>query len=150
MWNRDGNPNKTSQIWVVTALLLLMSLNTLTVSVGVVAGDVRCLPDRQFQLLLMASLWLRMPDPEYLHNGGVKAFEKKKLAKIQIKCILPKLCHLPQYSHESGDPTTRVLGFPSYPGLGTRDLFSYHPGRWHSVTTHTQSVYQVSGVYEQE
>ena len=57
-------------------------------------------------------------------------------AIIQIKYVLPKLCHLPQYSYGSRDPTTRVLGYASYPGLGTRDSYSYW-GRWHSMATHT-------------
>ena len=57
-------------------------------------------------------------------------------AIIQIKYVLPKLCHLPQYSYGSRDPTTRVLGYASYPGLGTRDPYSYW-GRWHSMATHT-------------
>ena len=30
---------------------------------------------------------------------------------IQSKYVLPKLCHLPQYSYGSRDPTTRVPGF---------------------------------------
>ena len=57
-------------------------------------------------------------------------------AIIQIKYVLPKLCHLPQYSYGSRDPTTQVLGYASYPGLGTRDPYSYW-GRWHSMATHT-------------
>ena len=57
-------------------------------------------------------------------------------AIIQIKYVLPKLCHLPQYSYGSRDPTTRVLGYAEYPGLGTRDPYSYW-GRWHSMATHT-------------
>ena len=44
---------------------------------------------------------------------------------MQIKYVLPKLCHLPQYSYRSRDPTIRVLGYASYPGLGTRDPYSY-------------------------
>ena len=55
-------------------------------------------------------------------------------AIIQIKYVLPKLRHLPQYSYGSRDPTTRVLGYASYPGLGTRDPYSYW-GRWHSMAT---------------
>ena len=57
-------------------------------------------------------------------------------AIIQIKYVLPKLCHLPQYSHGYRDPTTRVLGFALYPDLGTRDLYSYW-GRWHSMAIRT-------------
>ena len=41
-----------------------------------------------------------------------------------------------QYSYGSRDPTTRVLGFTSYLGLGTRDPYLYW-GRWHSMATHT-------------
>ena len=46
-------------------------------------------------------------------------------AIIQIKYVLPKVCHLPQYEYGSRDPTTRVRGVASYPGLGTRDPYSY-------------------------
>ena len=66
---------------------------------------------------------------------GMKQFSST-CAIIQIKYVLPKLCHLPQYSYGSRDPTTRVLGYASYPGLGTRDPYSYW-GRWHSMATHT-------------
>ena len=62
--------------------------------------------------------------------------ETTPCAIIQIKYVLPKLCHLPQYSYGSRDPTNRVLGFASNPGLGTRDPYSYW-GRWHSMATHT-------------
>ena len=55
---------------------------------------------------------------------------------IQIIYLLPKLCHLPQYWYGLRDPTIRVLGFASYPGLRTRDPYSYW-GRWHSMATHT-------------
>ena len=40
---------------------------------------------------------------------GMKQFSST-CAIIQIKYVLPKLCHLPQYSYGSRDPTTRVLG----------------------------------------
>ena len=39
---------------------------------------------------------------------------------IEITYILPNLCHLPHYSYRSRDPTTQILGFDSYPFLGTR------------------------------
>ena len=64
----------------------------------------------------------------------------RTFAIIQIKYGLPKLCHLPHYSDGSRDPTTRLLGFASYLGLGTWDPYSYW-GRWHSMATHTSSVY---------
>ena len=83
-----------------------------------------------FQLLLT----LPPSDTEY-QQGVWKQFSRT-CAMIQIKYVLPKLCHLPQYSYGSRDPTTRVLGYASYPGLGTRDPYPYW-GRWHSMATHT-------------
>ena len=55
---------------------------------------------------------------------GVWKQFSRTCAIIQIKYVLPKLCHLPQYSYGSRDPTDRVLGYASYPGLGTRDPYS--------------------------
>ena len=75
-----------------------------------------------------ASLWHKMPVRGYENN-----FQEPVL---QIKYVLPKPCHLPQYSYGSRDPTTRVLDYASYPGLGTQDPYSYW-GRWHSMATHT-------------
>ena len=43
---------------------------------------------------------------------------------------------LSQTSYGSWDLTTRVLGYASYPRLGTRDAYSYW-GRWHSMGNHT-------------
>ena len=83
-----------------------------------------------FQLLLTLP-----PSDTECQKGVWKQFSRT-CAIIQIKYILPKLCHLPQYSYGSRDPTTRVLGYASYPGLGTRDPYAYW-GRWHSMATHT-------------
>ena len=84
----------------------------------------------QFQLLFtLPPLWHRMPVRVW------KQFSRT-CAIIQIKYVLPKLCHLPQYSYGSRDPTTRVLCYASHPGLGTRDAYSYW-GRWHSMAAHT-------------
>ena len=57
---------------------------------------------------------------------------------MQIKYVLPKLCHLASI-RASPDPITQVTGFASYPGLGTRDPYSYW-GSWHCMATHTWSV----------
>ena len=75
------------------------------------------------------------PSDTECQQGVWKQFSRT-CAIIQIKYVLPKLCHLPQYSYGSRDPTTRVLGYALYPGLGTRDPYSY-AGRWHSMATHT-------------
>ena len=83
-----------------------------------------------FQLLLS------LPPSETECQWGVWKQFSRTCAIIQIKYVLPKLCHLPQYSYWSRDPTTRVLGCASYPGLGTRYPYSYW-GRWHSMATHT-------------
>ena len=65
-------------------------------------------------------------------NGSKRVSEwfSRTCAVIQIKYVLPKLCHLPQYSYGSRDPTTRVQG------VGTRDPFSYW-SRGQSMATHT-------------
>ena len=54
---------------------------------------------------------------------------------------MPSLCHLPQYAYGIRNPTARVLGLASYPGLGTWDLYSY---RWHSMVTHILYLYHVT------
>ena len=83
-----------------------------------------------FQLLFT------LPPSDTECQYGVWKQYSRTCAIIQIKYVLPKLCHLPQYSYGSRDPTTRLLGYASYPGLGTRDPFSFW-GRWHSMATHT-------------
>ena len=85
-----------------------------------------------FQLLLMTFYWHRMPlaAQRWCQNNV------KYCGNIQIKYFLPKLCHLPQYLYRSRKPTTRVLAFASFRGLGTKDPYS-HWSRWHSVATHT-------------
>ena len=83
-----------------------------------------------FQLLFT------LPPSDTECQEGVWKHFSRTCAIIQIKYVLPKLCHLPQYSYGSRDPTTQVLGYASYPGLGTRDPYSYW-GRWHSMATHT-------------
>ena len=83
-----------------------------------------------FQLLFT------LPPSDAECQWGVWKQFSRTCAIIQIKYVLPKLCHLPQYSYGSRDPTTRLLGYASYPGLGTRDPYSYW-GRWHSMATHT-------------
>ena len=72
-----------------------------------------------FQLLIT------LPPSDTECQWGVWKQFSRTCAIIQIKYVLPKLCHLPQYSYGSRDPTTRVLGYASYPGLGTWDLYSY-------------------------
>ena len=62
------------------------------------------------------------PSDTECHEGVWKQFSRT-CAIIQIKYVLPKLYHLPQYSYGSRDPTTRVP-------------YSYW-GRWHSMATHT-------------
>ena len=71
-----------------------------------------------FQLLFT------LPPSDTECQYGVWQQFSRTCAIIQIKYVLPKLCHLPQYSYGSRDPTTRVLGYASYPSLGTRDLYS--------------------------
>ena len=63
------------------------------------------------------------PSDTECQNGVWKQFSRTCVI-IQIKIVLPKLCDLPQYSYRSRNPTTRVLGYASYPGLGTRDPYS--------------------------
>ena len=70
-----------------------------------------------FQLLLTLS-----PSDTDCQYGGIRI---RTCAIIQIKYVLSKLCRLTQYSYGSLVPTTRVLGYASYPGLGTRDPYSY-------------------------
>ena len=41
-----------------------------------------------------------------------------------------------RYEYGTQDPTTWVLGFASYPGFVTWDLYSYW-GRWHNMATRT-------------
>ena len=77
---------------------------------------------------LCAGLFILPPSDTECQEGVWNQFSRT-CAIIQIKYVLPKLCHLPQYSYGSRDPTTRVLGYASYPGLGTRDPYSYW-GRW--------------------
>ena len=83
-----------------------------------------------FQLLFT------LPPSDTGCQSGVWKQFSRTCAIIQIKYVLPKLCHLPQYSYGSRDPTARVLGYASYPGLGTQYWYSYW-GRWHSMATHT-------------
>ena len=97
-------------------------------SIGLCAGLM--ITGLHFQLLFTLP-----PSDTGCQQGVWKQFSRT-CAIIQIKYVLPKLCHLPQYSYGSRDPTTRVLGYASYPGLGTRDPYSYW-GSWHSMATHT-------------
>ena len=60
----------------------------------------------RFQLPLTTSIWHKMP------VRGIKTV-LKTYAIIQIKYVLPKLHHLPEYSYGSRDPTTQLLGFAS-------------------------------------
>ena len=77
--------------------------------------------------LLTTSLWNKIPVQGYQFP--------RTCALIQIKYVLPKPCHLPQYSYRSRDPTTHpVTWLRLAPGF--RDLYSYW-GRWHSKATHT-------------
>ena len=61
-----------------------------------------------FQLLLTLPLTQNV-------SKGVSEKLPGTCAIIQIKYVLPKLCHLPQYLHGSRDPTTQVLDYTSYP-----------------------------------
>ena len=106
---------------VLSPICLLVSLN---VEVLVVVAVVGCVQGSWSQVSTFSCYWHCFPQ------------FSRTCAIIQIKYVLPKLCHLPQYSYGSRDPTTRVLGYASYPGLGTRDPYSYW-GRWHSMATHT-------------
>ena len=128
----------------VVWLLMLVSLNAevlvFVVAVGCVQGSISqvsafscglcagfLITGLCFQLTLTTSLWHIMP------VRGIK--NSRTWSIIQINYVLPKLCHLPQYSYGSRDPATRVLGFPSYPALWTWDPYSYW-GKWHSMATH--------------
>ena len=51
---------------------------------------------------------------------------------IQIKYVCQNCVNCPSIRT---DLTTRVLGFASYPALGTRDPYLYWGG-WHSMATH--------------
>ena len=106
---------------VLSPICLLVSLNAEVLVVVIVVG---CVQGSWSQVSTFSS---------YSHCSPQFS---RTCAIIQIKYVLPKLCHLPQYSYGSRDPTTRVLGYASYPGLGTRDPYSYW-GRWHSMATHT-------------
>ena len=111
--------------------LLLVSLTALVLVVGVAVADVR----HFWSQINTFSCHSGPPPCQLLHMKTIS----RTCAIIQIKYVLQKPCHLPQYLYGSRDPTTRVLVFASYPGLGTRDRYSYW-GRWHSMATHTQSV----------
>ena len=78
-------------------------------------------------------------------NKGMSKKFSRTYAIIHIKYVLPRLCHLSQYSHGSQDPTTRIIGFASYQGLWIMDPFSYWH-RWHNMATHTLSVQQAHDV----
>ena len=110
---------------------LLVSLNAEVLVVVVVVG---CVKGSWSQVFTFSCYSHCLPLTQNA-SKGMKQFSRT-CAIIQIKYVLPKLCHLPQYSYGSRDPTTRLLGFASYPGLGTRDPYSYW-GRWHSMATHT-------------
>ena len=45
---------------------------------------------------------------------GVSEYFSRICAIIQIKYVLQKLCHLPQYSYGSRDPTTELLLFDQF------------------------------------
>ena len=64
------------------------------------------------QLLLKAA----MPLAGILMTASDRCNKTGPCAIIQIKYVLPKLCHPPQYSYGSRDPTTRVLGLRLVPG----------------------------------
>ena len=113
-------PYQTCWIQFLSPICLLVSLNAEVLVVVVIVG---CVQGSWSQVSTFSC---------YSHW---KQFSRT-CAMIQIKYVLPKLCHLPQYPYGSRDPTTRVLGYASYPGLGTRDPYSYW-GRWHSMATHT-------------
>ena len=74
-----------------------------------------------FQLLFATSLWPRMPVAAKL---GVKTIVGT-CAIIQIRYILPPLCHLRQYSRWFRDLNTQVFCFAFKPGWRTRDPYSY-------------------------
>ena len=106
---------------VLSPLCLLVSLNAEVLVVVVVVGCVQ-------------GSWSQVSTFSY-YSHCFPQFSRT-CAIIQIRYVLPKLCHVPQYSYEFQDPTTRVHGYASCPGLGTRDRYS-NWGRWHSMSTHT-------------
>ena len=114
------NPTKLLKLGVLIPFLLLVSLTALVVVVGVVVAGVwcSCSQTNTFSCYSWPASW------QLLHNGGMKTISRT-CAIIQIKYVLPKLCHLPQYSNGSWDPTNQVLGFTPYQGLGIWDLYSY-------------------------
>ena len=136
MGYEDDNHNKTCWIQFLSPVCLLVSLNAEVFVVVVIVG---CVQGSWSQVSTVNCYSHCLPLTQ-MSVVEVSEWFSRTCAIMQIKYELSKLCHLPQYSYGSQDPTTRVLGYASYPGLGTRDPYSYW-GRWHSMATHTLSVY---------
>ena len=77
MGNRDYNPNKSSQIGVSIPFSTVIVIEYTRNSGWPSSGWYTMPAGQHFQLLLMTSLWLRMPYLEYLHIGDVKTLKKQ-------------------------------------------------------------------------
>ena len=114
-----------------------MSLNAKVLVVVIV--DVVCRAPDERSLLSAATHHL--PLTQTASKGVSKQFSRT-CAIIQIKYVLPKLCHLPQYSHDPGipppgyltSPHTRVYG----PGIHT------HTGAGDTVWQLILNLYKIN------
>ena len=122
MWNEEDNPTKTG--WIQFFIPYMSGSVVECKSIGSCSSNGLCaglmITGLYFQLLLT------LPPFDTECQWRVWKQFSRTCIIIQIKYVLPKLGHLPQYSYGSRDAvTTRVLGFASYLGLGTRDPYSY-------------------------
>ena len=115
MGNEDDNPTKTCWIQFLSpAYILLVSLNAEVLVVVVVVG---CVQGSWSQVTTFSCYSHCLPMTQNASKGYETIF--KNLAIIQIKYVLPKLCHLPQYPYGSRDPTTRLRLVPGFGDPGS-------------------------------
>ena len=104
MGNEDDNPTKNCWIHFLSPICLLVSLNAEVLVVVVVVG---CVQGSWSQVSTFSCYSHCLPLTQNASKGVWKQFSRT-CAIIQIKYVMPILCHLPQYSYGSRDPTTRV------------------------------------------
>ena len=126
-WEWRWQPQQNLLNSVLSPIHLPVSLNA---KVLVVVVKVDCVP----------GCWSQVPtficySPPPLTQNASKGLSNQfsgTCTIIQIKYVCQNCVNCPSIRT---DLTTRVLGFASYPALGTRDPYLYWGG-WHSMATH--------------
>ena len=116
MGNEDDNHNKACWIQFLSPVCLVPLNAEVLVAVVILV----CVLGSWSQVSTFSCYSHCLPRTQNA-SKGVSEYFSRTCAIIQIKYVLPKPCHLPQYSSGSRDPTTRILGYASYPALGTQD-----------------------------